>query len=47
LIVITDGGRYWASSPTNCSGTGQRSIVHRPATTQYRQRLQSPTAGLR
>lgn len=40
-----DAGRYRPLSPTSCSGTGARSIVHRPINTQRNKyRLHSSTA---
>jgi len=34
MFVVTERSQYRPVSPTSCNGTGQRSVLHRPITTQ-------------
>jgi len=48
VFVVSDAGKYRPPSPTSCNGTGARSVLRKPITTQrnkYRQH--SSTAGQR
>jgi len=48
FLIITDLGEYSMPASVSCNGTGKRSILYRPMTTQRNKcRLHSPTANQR